>query len=384
MIYRLDLYAVFIFLGIVQAVFLCFFFFSKENRKLEHNVWHGLWLFSMMACILEIFLMYTGYIINCLYLVDFSEVFALAIGPCFYLLVISTIRNTISRYDYLHFLFPAVFFLMQLPFLLQPEDVKYNAWVNDYSFPLPLREISNDFYPPFYFLTDYHTELTLISLIGYGIWGMLKIYRTFNAKQESFFFTTHPVLKSLRYYFFMTVSSTVFILVIKFLNPHDTGDHIFAAYIALLIYMTSFQVIRSSGFFKQASLPDSARYKSSTVSEETKQHILDKLHRKLKEEKLHLQPDFSLPELAKETGTTVHILSQVINEGLKKSFFELLAEYRIEEAKRLLLENSSYKIEEIAERVGYNSKSSFNTSFKKITGKTPSEFRKSNGVDIKR
>jgi AraC-like DNA-binding protein len=53
----------------------------------------------------------------------------------------------------------------------------------------------------------------------------------------------------------------------------------------------------------------------------------------------------------------------------------MTAEYRVEEAKKLLKEKQNIKVEEIAEQVGYNSKSSFNTAFKKITGLTPSEFR---------
>jgi AraC-like DNA-binding protein len=44
----------------------------------------------------------------------------------------------------------------------------------------------------------------------------------------------------------------------------------------------------------------------------------------------------------------------------------MAAEYRVEEAKRLLKEQTNIKVEEIAEQVGYSSKSSFNTAFKKI------------------
>ena len=64
MSYRIDLFAVFIFLGIVQGIFLLFFFFSKDNRKSKSNLFHGLMLLSIVACITEIFLMYTGYIIQ--------------------------------------------------------------------------------------------------------------------------------------------------------------------------------------------------------------------------------------------------------------------------------------------------------------------------------
>ena len=82
-----------------------------------------------------------------------------------------------------------------------------------------------------------------------------------------------------------------------------------------------------------------------------------------------------MPDLAQQLGTTIHILSQSINEGLGKSFFEMVAEYRVDEAKKLLIDHPNIKVEEIAEQVGYNSKSSFNTAFKKFTGSTPSEYR---------
>lgn len=59
------------------------------------------------------------------------------------------------------------------------------------------------------------------------------------------------------------------------------------------------------------------------------------------------------------------------------TFFELLASYRVEEAKIILKTDLGKKltIEEVAERVGYNSKSAFNTAFKKFNSQTPSAFR---------
>jgi len=87
----------------------------------------------------------------------------------------------------------------------------------------------------------------------------------------------------------------------------------------------------------------------------------------------------SLSELAKKIGESSHHVSQVMNEKLNKSFFELLASYRIDEAKKILSGDKKGKItvEEVSEMVGYNSKTAFNNAFKKLSGKTPSEFRKS-------
>jgi YesN/AraC family two-component response regulator len=165
------------------------------------------------------------------------------------------------------------------------------------------------------------------------------------------------------------------ILIVKLLNERDLGDHILAAYIAITIYFTSFSVIGQSGFFKQASLNEQVKYKSSSLSVSDQQELILKLQEKLLNEKPFLQSGFSLPALAKEMKVSTHVLSQAINDGLGKSFFELVAEYRIDEAKKLLKDQPNIKVEEISEQVGYNSKSSFNTAFKKITGKTPGEFR---------
>lgn len=121
------------------------------------------------------------------------------------------------------------------------------------------------------------------------------------------------------------------------------------------------------------------KYLKSSLSDAGKQKILDNLILELETRHYFLDNLASLSELARKIGESPHHVSQVINEKLNKSFFELLASYRIEEAKRILSGDKKNKItvEEISEMVGYNSKTAFNNAFKKLTGKTPSEFRKS-------
>lgn len=372
--YRIDLFALFIFLGIVQAGFLSFFFFSRENRRVQTNVFHGILLISMAACLLEIFLMYTGYIMNCLYLVDFSEPFSFLIGPAFYLMIVSQVAGKqVNKNQWWHFAFAVVYLFLILPFLLSSEDCKYNSYIYSYHPDLPLREVATGD-PRWFWLTDYHTELTLFSLAIYGALALFEVIKAFKNKQESFLNPVNPVLKSFRMGIVQIISILILMIIVKILNEDDTGDHLFAAYIAVTIYLTSFFVISRSGFFKQASLNEQ-KYKSSTLTHEQLQSTLQKLKHVMQTEKPFLQPNFSLPDLAQKLNVSVHALSQVINDGLRKSFFEMIAEYRIEEAKILLKDQLNIKVEEIAEQVGYNSKSSFNTAFKKITGKTPSEYR---------
>jgi AraC-like DNA-binding protein len=373
--YRIDLFAVFIFLGMVQAVFLCFFFFSKTNRKIKSNVFHGLMLLSITLCVLEMFLMYTGYIVDCLYLVDFSEPISFLIGPFFYLMVVSLIHGDVKKKYYWHLAFAVIYLILVIPFYMLPEDVKYNAWIDSYKPGLPFRDCGLVRETRIFWVTDNHTDLTMISLAFYAILCLWEVVKVFKTKGESFFRSKHPVLRKLRGGTIQLVSATLLLLIIKLFYENDTGDHFFAVYTSIIIYITSFRVISQSGFFQPASLADSTR--KANLSADLHAATLAKLKHVMESEKPFLQSGFSLPDLAQRLGTTVHILSQAINEGLSKSFFEMIAEYRVEEAKKLLKEKQNIKVEEIAEQVGYNSKSSFNTAFKKITGKTPSEFRNS-------
>jgi AraC-like DNA-binding protein len=105
------------------------------------------------------------------------------------------------------------------------------------------------------------------------------------------------------------------------------------------------------------------------------QHLID---RALNEEKLFRNPDLSLKDLATHTGAPERSVSYVINIAMAENFYDLVNKYRIEEARRILesTEDPKLTILEVLYQVGFNSKSSFNTQFKKKTGLTPTEFRK--------
>lgn len=373
MVHRIDLFAVFIFLGIVQAVFLCVFFFSKENRSNDANIFQGLVVLSGAACVLEIFFCYTGYILDALWLVDYSEWIAFLIGPSYYLMTYSLIHGKRSRYWYLHFIPSGIWFLFQIPFFVQDSVVKYNAWVGAY------HPAGHDFKPTdaSFIGPPYHTEIILLHLAIYGVFVVVMIGQTFYARSESFWKTKNPVLRKIRTIVFQLTFFTTLIFVVKLFNKDDTGDHLFAAYLSVPIYFISIQVIRQSVFFRQPTLGEATKYKSSTLTDDQQRALVLRITEQMTTNKPFLQASFSLPDLAAQLNVTVHVLSQAINDGLGKSFFEMTAEYRIAEARKLLIEKPHIKVEEIAEEVGYLSKSSFNTAFKKLTGKTPSEWRAS-------
>lgn len=97
----------------------------------------------------------------------------------------------------------------------------------------------------------------------------------------------------------------------------------------------------------------------------------------MEEEKLYQETELTLHQLAAKLEVPTYMVSQALNEGMKKNFYDLVNGYRVEEAKRLLLDsnNRSYTILSVGFEAGFNSKTTFNTVFKKFTGLTPTEFR---------
>ena len=86
----------------------------------------------------------------------------------------------------------------------------------------------------------------------------------------------------------------------------------------------------------------------------------------------------TLQKLAAQVDMPEKELSILINQQIGKHFFDFINEYRIREAKILLKDQPNLTVLEILYQVGFNSKSSFYTAFKKETGITPSDYRKSN------
>lgn len=97
----------------------------------------------------------------------------------------------------------------------------------------------------------------------------------------------------------------------------------------------------------------------------------------MEQDKLYQEADLTLQNLADKIQLPSYQVSQAINDGMKKNFYDLVNSYRVEEAKRLLLDvkNNNFTILSVGFEAGFNSKTTFNTVFKKFTGLTPTEFR---------
>ncbi|MBC6366819.1 AraC family transcriptional regulator [Algoriphagus sp. AK58] len=374
---RIDLFSIFIFLGLMQAVYLGLVYLIFPAKRTPTSILQGLLLWSMGGFLLEIFLMYSGLIAHAWYLVDFSEPLGFLVGPLFYGVILCLTRGKLSKKFWSHSVPFFAYMLYMIPFWALPDAAKYNAWIASYHPDFPRLDYSYPYQTDPLLIREFVTPITLLSIAVYGLLCLREVSRFFSNQNASIWKPVTQAQKRLRVVPFILVTVLIFVAGVKIFNFEDTGDHWYAAYIAFTVYLTSFLHIRSSNL-EHADLKIPEKYQGSKLDEETKSILIGKVKLILEQDKSYLNPDFSLPNLAKEAKTSVHVLSQAINEGFGKTFFELMAEYRVREACLILKseEGAYLKMEEIAERVGYSSKSSFNTVFKKQMGMTPSEYRK--------
>lgn len=122
-----------------------------------------------------------------------------------------------------------------------------------------------------------------------------------------------------------------------------------------------------------------SKSKSSPVIDEEKNKQIESLKDFMIKNEPYLDSSLTIQDLAEQVKMPVKDLSALINLYMDKHFFDFINEYRIEKAKKILKDPTQKELTilEILYQVGFNSKSSFSTSFKKYTGKTPTEFRKS-------
>ena len=121
-----------------------------------------------------------------------------------------------------------------------------------------------------------------------------------------------------------------------------------------------------------------AGIKRKIITDEEMIVIKNKLSEIMLSQKPYLDSELNLIKLANLLSITPHQLSYVINTGFNENFFQFINSYRVDKAKELLLNRKMDKLTilGIAFESGFNSKTSFNTTFKKITNQTPSEFKK--------
>ncbi len=209
----------------------------------------------------------------------------------------------------------------------------------------------------------------LLHVLGYGLFTLYSlIYRYVKPSDEK----SRQTKNWLLYFTILTIAmALVQIGVFMSLVPYLSTAFLFSVVILFL----SVWALKTPFLFKT----NKERYSNSGLSNEKAIEYLNQLNDIMLTEKLYLDPDLTLTKLSANLGITSKQLSQVINQVKNENYSQYITSYRIDEAKRLLMmkEYEHYKISAIAYESGFNSISSFNSAFKKLTNITAIEYRKS-------
>jgi AraC-like DNA-binding protein len=164
---------------------------------------------------------------------------------------------------------------------------------------------------------------------------------------------------------FVLIWITYFLNIIEDAVPYIIGPLVYS----LVIYFLSYKAFQ----LKVTDIDGEVFKKNENAS------LFDEISKLVIEKKLYFESDISLSKISKLVGKSTQNTSEVINQYAKQNFNDFINYYRIQEAKKMLLDdkNEKYTISSIAFDIGFNSLSSFNTAFKKFEETTPSLYRKS-------
>ncbi|MBD3386014.1 helix-turn-helix domain-containing protein [candidate division KSB1 bacterium] len=356
-------------LGATQGIFLALLLFNKSGNKSANRFLAWL-LLSYSAFIAEATISRTGIGLQVPHLLGLAAGAIYLVGPFHYLYARSLISPDFSfgHKHLLHFLPFAVFYLSLLfPFYLRSGAGKIAYFQNiEVHGPTPL-------------LIFFSWAILVQGIVYLSV--TLYVLKKHRRRIKDAFSSVDKInLNWLRNITFMSLALWGLGLVIEVLQVFDIAplfDLSVPVTTAILIYAMGYLGLRQPEIFSGSSGIKELKYERSGLSPEKAKILHDQLIQVMKSKKPFIESDLKLGQLAQLLKTSPNHLSQVVNENCRQNFFDFVNRYRIEEAKRLIAETSSQNLTllSIAYDVGFNSKSAFNTAFKKHADITPSQYR---------
>lgn len=158
-------------------------------------------------------------------------------------------------------------------------------------------------------------------------------------------------------------------------------------FLMLVVYIVAYYTVQQKEIYPTGLEAKDIETEFSEVTSGVRNKLMDdaeledlkvKLTILMETAKPYLESELNLIRLASKMDVSAHQLSYVLNQGFEENFFYFVNKYRVKRAKELLMDPAykQYTILAIGYEAGFNSKTSFNNAFKKITSFTPTEYQK--------
>jgi len=351
-------------LAIINFNLAIFWIFILLGIKRHHNRSDKLLTFLIILIALSIaatVLRESDYILQVPHLIAVTFPLNFVIPPMFYLYIRSlTNKQIVYKTELFHFLPALLVILWMLPFYFSSATTKLN-------------EVQNR--------ADSSNEITAILILAweivYIIYSLFLLRTYSNFLQQVRSSTDKLTLDWILNLIIAYIMVAIYYSISLFYN-HSTDWPIGSILTFIMLYVLGFMGFRQlSTESVVEEIKTVSKYKKSSLTDNLEEQNMQKLNQFMEAQKPYLDSNLSLNNLASQIDVSPHHLSQMLNDKLKQSFYDYINNYRVDEAKQQFAdpEKYHYKILAIAYDVGFNSKSHFNTAFKKYTKMTPSQFR---------
>ncbi len=384
------------FLGAIQGILLSIFLFTLKNNKTSNRLLGGL-TFLWGVFLLAYALQYEGLYVKVPHLLKVFYQFLFLFFPLLYLYVKYLLSDIpkFEKKDYLHFIPFLISVILYSGFFIRSAEEKLHLIRNKTEYYKILQIVGDEF--------------VSVQGIVYSVLALVLINNYRKKIQDYESNTDRLLIKTLYVGISLNLLSWIIGsigLQFQYLHINTNIDFFTLTYLVMVvvIYAISYVTIKSPEIFKiqkheisvsgnrPVSQPLPAFDKTSQAVLENKKENKTKpssgmanaelisINKKLlvimESEKPYLNPDLTLPELAKKLNVSRNHLSNVINQVHKVNFYQFVNRYRVEEVKKLMRDpaNKHLKLLSLAYDAGFNSKASFNRIFKQMTHMTPSEY----------
>jgi AraC-like DNA-binding protein len=360
-----DIFAVFYCAGFALAVFCALTLLGLKRGNRTANRILAVLLLLISIGVIRAILFHTRYIFSVPHLIGVTWPISFLYPPLFYLYVRSLIlRDGTFKKQLFHFIPFILFALCLVPFYMRSGDYKVGYVISSWqSTPALHRVVSG---------------LILLQELVYIVWSLRLLIIHSRTVKSVYSSIDDYNLRWIRSLIISYIIVTGLFFVLRFTNAPIRPIHVTPFVIVIFIYVLGFMGIRQPEIFSEIDGSRFAiKYSKSGLDTKKVDEYLNALLHVMEVDRLFIQSNLTLHKLADKLSISPNHLSQLLNERLNRSFFDFVNSYRVEEAKIMLRnpENNGLTMLAIAYEVGFSSKSSFNSVFRKHAKMTPSQYK---------
>jgi len=362
-----------------QLLFVSFFLFQNKKGKTISNKILAIVFLMISISVINIFVILFNVKIKWPQLLFIDDTFMFAYGPLLYLFTQSILFKNyeLKKKSLFHFLpfILAICFVIGIILFIDTATISKTA-----------DQIKNAQIPIYISIGG----ILILIHIFYYLWKSKKeIKVVYNNALQTFSNLNQENYKSVNFILNSFIGIFSISLINSILPFMGIKSGMAVTLLLMILFMLYFinsvlfkmlnQSTNDSGLISQDSHIEKIKYSGSSLSEAQLLEYKTTLWHHITVNKRYLDSELNIDDLAKELNLLSKVLSQVINEGYNCNFFDFVNKFRIETAKFIMSNVADEKmtIQEIMYDSGFNSKSSFNTAFKKFTKLTPTQFKES-------